>query len=338
MNRRLAAIALVALVGIVGFWLVWGAAAPPPAAPSGPPESITIGLEPNQVNSLVYIADEKGYFAQNGLAVTLKNYSSGAAAVDGMLAGEADLAMATEWVLAGQALAQRPVRTIASIDRFEQMYLLGRNDRGIRNTSDLKGTTIGLQRKTSAEFYLGRYLDLHGMAVRDVTLVDIAAPKLADALANGTVDAVVVWQPYAAGITDRMPTGLAVWPAESGQPAYCTAITTDAWLAGHPETARRFLAALARAETDVAENPAAAKALVEKRLNYDQRLSGRGLARAPVLPLPRPVARRRDGGRGPVEDREQPDERDGDSGLRGVHRHGRPQAGAAGRGAAHRLR
>jgi NitT/TauT family transport system substrate-binding protein len=66
-----------------------------------------------------------------------------------------------------------------------------------------------------------------------------------------------------------MPTDLAVWPAESGQAAYCTAVATDAWLAREPETARRFLAALARAETFVAENPAAARAIVEKRLHHD---------------------------------------------------------------------
>ncbi len=248
------------------------------------------------MNSLVYIADEKGYFAENGLAVTLKNYSSGAAAVDGMLAGEADVAMATEWVLAGQALAQRPVRTFASIDKFEQMYLLGRNDRGIRNASDLRGTTIGLPRKTSAEFYLGRYLDLHGMAVRDVTLVDIKAPQLADALANGTVDAVVVWQPYATRITDRMPTGLAVWPAESGQAAYCTAVTTDTWLAGQPETGTAVPRGTCTGRDGRHSGPRRRKGHRGEAAELRQRLSGRGLARAPVRSLARPVARRRDGG------------------------------------------
>lgn len=268
MKRYLVALALIAVVcagGYAAWWLVPHAE----TAPASPPEQITVGLEPNQANSLIYIADEKGYFAENGLSITLKDYPSGAAAVDGMLAGEADIAMATEFVLAGQALTQDHVRTFACIDKFEQVSILGRNDRGVRNASDLKAKTIGLPLKTSPEFYLGRYLNLHGIEVRDVTIVDVRAPQLADTLANGTVDAVVVWQPYVMGITDRMKTGLVVWPAESGQAAYCTAITTDTWLSRQREPSRRFLNALARAETDVAQDPAAAQAIAEKRLNYD---------------------------------------------------------------------
>ena len=267
MKRYLAALALVAVVVCAGYgaWSVIHVG----TAPTGMPAQITVALEPNQINSLIYIADERGYFAADGLTVTLKNYSTSAGAVDGMLAGEADVATASEFVLAGAALAQNSARTFACIDKFNHVYILGRNDRGIKNASDLKGKTIGLQRKTNSEFYLGRYLNLHGMEMRDVTIVDIKAPQQADALANGTVDAVVAWQPYATRIQNRLPDGLAVWPAESGQAAYCTAITTDTWLSGHPEPARRFLAALARAETDIAQDPAAAQAIVEKRLHYD---------------------------------------------------------------------
>lgn len=257
----LAVCAVIALAAAVAWSLpVW--------EPSGPPATITVGLEPNQVNSLILIADEKGYFAENGLAVTLKNYTTGAAAVDGLLAGESDIAMSAEWVFAAQALTQSHIRTFASIDKFRHVYILGRNDRGIRNASDLKGKTIGLPFKTNAEFYLGRYLNLNGMDMRDVTTVDVRAPELADAMAHGTVDAAIVWQPYVTRITDRVKTGLAVWPAQSGQAAYQTAVTTDAWLSGQREPSRRFLAALARAETDAAQDPAAVKSLVERRLNY----------------------------------------------------------------------
>ena len=248
-----------------------------------------------------------------------------------MLAGESDIAMASEWVLTGAALTHDQVRTFASIDKFQHVYILGRTDRGLRNVSDLKGKAIGLQFRTNAEFYLGLYLNLNGMEIHDVTIVDVPAPQLADALANGTVDAVIVWQPYVARITDRMPTGLVVWPAQSGQVAFEAVITTDAWLSVQREPARQFLAALARAETDTAQDSGAAKAITggaERR----QRLSGCDLARAPVRALPRPVARRRHGGRGPVDDREQPDERDGDPRLRDVHRPDRPRAGPAGRG------
>jgi len=48
-------------------------------------ESITIGVDPSIVNLLVYVAENKSYFTENGLNVTLKNYASGLNAVEEML-------------------------------------------------------------------------------------------------------------------------------------------------------------------------------------------------------------------------------------------------------------
>jgi ABC-type nitrate/sulfonate/bicarbonate transport system substrate-binding protein len=48
---------------------------------SGKVESITIGMDPTAVNSLIYIAEGQNYFTSNGLKVTIKNYASGLAAV-----------------------------------------------------------------------------------------------------------------------------------------------------------------------------------------------------------------------------------------------------------------
>src|SRR4030042_3583533 len=82
---------------------------------SGMMEPVVIGMEPNQVNSLIIIADDQGFFTANGLNITIRNYPSGAAAVDGLTKGESDIATATEFVLVGKAIMNTPVSTFETI-------------------------------------------------------------------------------------------------------------------------------------------------------------------------------------------------------------------------------
>jgi NitT/TauT family transport system substrate-binding protein len=146
---------------------------------------------------------------------------------------------------------------------------MGRKDRGIEKVSDLEGKRIGVPLKTAAEFYLGRFLDLHGMNIKQVTLVDVSPPQVVDALVNGDVDAVLAWQPNAKALEDRLGDGIVKWPAQNEQVTYCTVISTQAWTADHPELVGGFLSSLAQAEEYFILHPAEAKAIVQKRLKYD---------------------------------------------------------------------
>jgi len=237
-------------------------------SPGQPALPLTVGMEPNQVNTLIYIADEEGFFVANGLNVTIRNYPSGAAATEGLLLGENEIATATEFVLVGKALDRVPLRTFGSIDEFEQIYLVGREDSGILEVPDLKGKTVGISRKTAAEFYLGRFLELHGMNIREMNLEDVRPPQIVDALANGDVDAVVTWQPHVSTIQERMGDGVVAWPVQSGQPAFCVAICTGEWADGHPDEITRFVRALSEAQGYLIRNPEGSKAILSNRANY----------------------------------------------------------------------
>jgi len=44
----------------------------PPALFTGSPEAITIGTTPDELSTRIWVAEEKGLFAKNGLNVTVK--------------------------------------------------------------------------------------------------------------------------------------------------------------------------------------------------------------------------------------------------------------------------
>jgi NitT/TauT family transport system substrate-binding protein len=270
--RRTAGFRLKTAVPVVLLAAALCTGACSPKNDSAKAQSITVGMEATAVNSLIYIAEDRKYFADNGIQLTIKDgYPSGSAAAERMLEGEVDLATAAETAVVGHALARRGACTLGSIDMFMHMKLIGRKNRGIKNISDLGGKKIGVPIKTAADFKLGRFLDLHGIDRSKITIVDVQAPKVVEALTKGAVDAIVAWQPNIMAIADRLGDEAVIWDVQSGQPMYCILVTIEKWAAEHPDLLKRFMKSLLQAEDYLIQNGDQARAIVQKRLGYDDR-------------------------------------------------------------------
>jgi NitT/TauT family transport system substrate-binding protein len=228
-----------------------------------------MGHNPNETKALIYIAEERGLFAANGLNVAFRDYDTGAEVADAMLNGEIDLATCAEYVIVGNVLKKKNIRIIACFSKFQNTYIIGRPDKGISSIADLRGKRICVARQTSSEFFLGRFLDLHGMSIRQVILVNVSPAQSVDALVSGNADAVAVIQPHANTIKKKLGDSVVMWPAQSGQLIYFNVTSTEAWVASHPEVIGRLLRALVQAENYAASHPNEAKAIVRKRLQYD---------------------------------------------------------------------
>jgi len=230
---------------------------------------VTIGMDGTAVNSLVHIALDRGLFKNNRLKVNVREYESGKAAVDGMLRGEVEVATAAEFVLVGQAFKKEHIRVLATIDKFEHIYLIGRTDRGIKEIRDLKGRKVGVTLKSASQFYLGRFLDLHGMNMGQIVPVHVSPAQTADALGRGEVDAIVAWQPSIKAIEDRLGGRTVKWGAHLGQAAYCIVVAKGPWIARHPDEVKRLVAALVQAADYHAGHPDKSAAILKRRLRYD---------------------------------------------------------------------
>ncbi|HSJ52127.1 MAG TPA: aliphatic sulfonates ABC transporter substrate-binding protein, partial [Anaerolineae bacterium] len=66
---------------------------------AGPAVSISVGITPSEVNMLILIAQDQGYFARNGLDITTQIYPSGVAGLGGLAEHEVDLATGSEFAL-----------------------------------------------------------------------------------------------------------------------------------------------------------------------------------------------------------------------------------------------
>lgn len=270
MKRTIIAIVLLILVALgVGAIILLSHRAVPKKY-SGVPEQVTIGVVPVDVSGPIWIAENQRYFSENGLSVGIKDFETGKLAVNALLAGEVDVATAAEFILVGEAMKEQKLQTIGSIAKSDIHYLIVRKDKGILQAPDLRGKRIGLPRKTSPEFYLGRYLQLHGINHDDVTLIDLKPTQAEESVTKGDVDAVLIWDPYAYSIEKRLSQDAMIWPAQSGQMMYWLLIVRREYVTAHPELIDRLLSSFNQAEQFAVNYPDKAKRILQHRLHAEE--------------------------------------------------------------------
>jgi ABC-type nitrate/sulfonate/bicarbonate transport system substrate-binding protein len=242
-----------------------------PKSYSGPIESITVAWAPFEQTALLLIAENRSFFSQNGLDVNLLKYDTGAGSLNGMMNGEADITVGiSEFPVVRSAFQKSKVHIIGADSKIEQQYLVVRKDRGIEKVADLKDKRIGTTLGTIAEFYLGRFLELNGISIKDITIVDLKTPaEWENALPDGVVDAIVTAQPYADLTSKHLGSNAVVWPVQSGQYIFGLIVSSDDMIAKNPEPIRRFLKSLVQAEEYAFNHPSEAKTIIQKRLSMD---------------------------------------------------------------------
>jgi len=242
-----------------------------PSCSRSPEEaSITLGIIQAEMATSIYVAESQHVFESNGLKLAVKNYDTGVGTVNALLNGDVDIAMAAEYPIIGPALEKQSIQIFAVNDRFENDYLMVRNDRGINSPTDLKGKRIGVIKGTILEFYLGRYLELNGVSLKDVTIVNTEnTSQTTNAIVNGDLDAVVAFQPYVNTIQTEMGSEVLTWAGQSNQLVYGVFVSRSDWLKGNSDVAQRFIEALSEADDYVAAHPDTAKEILREKMNLD---------------------------------------------------------------------
>jgi NitT/TauT family transport system substrate-binding protein len=262
MDRSLiGSLAVKTLVTLLAVLILWSC--------SRQMDSITIGGPVSDAAALIFTAEDKHFFTANGINLTTKAYDTGLASINALLSNEIDIAGTGEYPFVVKALENDNISIIGSFSRIYNEYLVCGADKRIRNVPDLRGKKIGLPLRTLPEFYLGRFFDLHGMSIRDVTLINLTPAQAVGAVVNGTVDAVVVWEPYVSQIKGQLTNRIITWSVHSGQATYAILICRNDWIKKHPDLIKRVLNSLAQAEEYVVRHPAEAKAILKKQYKHD---------------------------------------------------------------------
>ena len=234
---------------------------------TGPVEKITVAAAEYLTGALVYIAEDQGFFEENGLDVTLKGYGSGKACADALIAGEADISTSADFVFVSNSFELTELRVFGTVATKQVKELVARKDKGITAINDLVGKKIGVTKKSGAEFQLGVFLTFNGISQEDVELVDLKPPEMMGAILNGDVDAVFVWDPYLYHLKKELGENAISW--HGGEDFYFVLLTKEDWLDKNPAAAERFIKSMLEAEEYIKDNPEEAKEFATVRFDYE---------------------------------------------------------------------
>ncbi|HEX5939557.1 MAG TPA: ABC transporter substrate-binding protein [Dehalococcoidia bacterium] len=204
----------------------------------------------------VYVAQEQGFFADEGLEVTIEHDTGGQGeAVRLLVAGEIEFSTAdAAVVMQRRADAELPLLAIAQIGQTGQQGYAVKADSGIESPADWAGKIVGFK-GAAAPPDLFAILEANGLSEEDIDLVNIGFdPRV---FVEGQVDVYPLFlsnEPYT--IENQLGTPITIFEAaDYGIPTLgLTYVTSEDYLAEKPEVVDAFLRATLRGISWAAEN------------------------------------------------------------------------------------
>jgi NitT/TauT family transport system substrate-binding protein len=230
------------------------ASATPPAYPAPSLTTVRLAYTPTTAFGPVYIAQEEGFFAQQGITVQFEKVTGSSAAFPLLVNGDIDILSGPVTTGMVNVIAKGTrVRIVADKGSVvpgacpSNAFMVRRAlfDNGtVRNISDLKGMKVmGLTGSTDQSYTFVRALAKGNLTQDDVELVKMDYPSAVVAFENGAIDAAVLTEPY---ITQTVSSGSAVvlLPGDEYIPGYALPLVYGpSILERNPEAGRKFMVA-----------------------------------------------------------------------------------------------
>ena len=238
---------------------------------AGPRDKVTIGVAQQVLSAPLIIAAEKGYFADEGLDVTIKNYSFGRVCIEAMLTGEVNLATVAQMPIVMNGFKRDDFSIIAAFAyNYDDSKIVVRKDR-IRTGSDLKGKKIGTPFGTSAHFFLDIYMNYSNVPKTSAEVVNILAENLPDAMKSREVDAISSFEPYAYETLKLLQDKtIRLESIELFKEAF-TLVGMKDFIKNHPEALKRVLRSIDRGIAFIKKNKRESIGILTRKLKVDDK-------------------------------------------------------------------
>jgi ABC-type nitrate/sulfonate/bicarbonate transport system substrate-binding protein len=234
---------------------------------------ITVAYTFQPQSTLVHVAVAKGYLSEEGLDVLPLMHTFGKAALQSVLDGKADFATVAETPVMFNVLKGEKIFVLANIEASSMNNaVVARKDAGIAAPADLKGKRIGVTSGTTTDFFLDSLLTANGLIRTEVQPVALKPEEMQDAILANRVDAVSVWNYPLTQIKRQLGSnGIVFYDREIYTETFNVASKQE-FVKKNPDTVKRFLRALIKAENFVMKNPNDAQAIMAASTKTDSDL------------------------------------------------------------------
>lgn len=195
-KQKIAIGILIGLIIIVGVSLIFVNKDNPTGAAVYDLKNVDLAINPVPNSALIFIAEEKGYFTEQGLKINYHNFPTGKLALDALIGGGADIATTADVPIALAGLAEQDISVLATIEYSNtNIQVVARKDSGIVTPTDLKGKKIATTNGGGPLFFTYKFLERNKIDISDVKLVYLNPGDMVTALIKGDIDAFIVFEP-----------------------------------------------------------------------------------------------------------------------------------------------
>lgn len=221
MSRIVASLA--AVLASLGLAACGDDGAEPDASVGGAPAPASIDLvldfQPNAVHTGVYVAEQRGLFAERGVELTIREPGASTDAPKLLRSGRADLAIMDIHDLAIARERGADLVGIAAITQRPLAAVIAADPGRVSGPADLAGARIGVTGLPSDDAVLESVLEGAGLSLADVDTVTIGFDAV-PALLAGKIDAATAfWNAEGVTLAERLPT-VELRVDEFGAPSY----------------------------------------------------------------------------------------------------------------------
>ncbi|MBQ3378766.1 MAG: ABC transporter substrate-binding protein [Clostridia bacterium] len=152
---------------------------------------IVLDWYPNAVHSFIYVAIEKGYYAEEGLRVNVQLPANTNDAITMTAAGKADAGLYYQPNILQTAVNQHiPIKILGTVVAHPLNVVISMRESGINGAGDLRGKTVGYPGTTDNEYYIAAMAKHNGFSADEINLIDVGFDVNAS-LITGNVDAII---------------------------------------------------------------------------------------------------------------------------------------------------
>jgi len=227
---------------------------------AAPAVRIAIGGQMQLLYMPTTLAEQLGFYKEEGLDVTLQDFAGGAKALQALVGGSADVVSGFYDHTIQMAAEGRPMTAFVTMLRYPGLLLVASpaSSKHVTRIEDLKGGVVGVTAPGSSTHFLVNYLlQTHGIKSDEVSVVGIGnAAAAVAAIEHGKVDAGMMADPAFSIVARRAP-GVKVLAdlrtadgvkAAFGTDMYPASVlySKTEWVERHHDTARRLARAIVR--------------------------------------------------------------------------------------------
>ena len=240
-------------------WLVFCALAPVAAAA---PAAKVFAVSRSIYATPALVAQANGYFADEGLPLTVNTCATGQMCLKQVIDGQAQFATVADTPVAVASFEHRNFAVVAMMTRSgNELRILARKDRGLRSLADLRGRKVGAITGTSGHYFLDTALRSASIGPAEVTMVALDPTNAVSALVRGEVDAAALFEPFLSQAAHQLGDQAVELPPLRFFRMGFNVVSAPPGQAGDADV-ERLLRALRRATEFIEAKPAQAQAIV----------------------------------------------------------------------------